>query len=95
MNIIRVIAARLQMFASATTSNCSARVAFTWPSWSSLWRAITCLLVSSWLTVATAAAPGVTVVGIRVDGATAVAIADFTVRRTGRSEEHTSELQSR
>ena len=127
MDMIHFIAARLPPFVRSVTSNCPARTATRLPSCPSLWRAITSLLISGWLTVAFAA-PGVTVVGIQVDGAAAIAISDFTLRRTGgsnldrqtltlkdnlesgveiivpartvitlksRSEEHTSELQSR
>ena len=82
MNMIHFIAARMPPFVGSATSNRTARTATTLPSCPSLWRAISCLLVSSWLTVASAA-PGVTVVGIQIDGVTAVAINDFTVRRTG------------
>ena len=81
MNMIRVIAAWLQLFVGRTASIRWARATGELPTGPSLWHTIAGLLVFSWLTVASAA-PGVTVVGIQVDGATAVAINDFTLRRT-------------
>ena len=84
MNMIHFIAARTPLFAGCTTRIRGAGVALTSLSCPSLWRAMTCLLVSSWLTVASAA-PGVTVVGLQVDGATVVAINEFTLRRMSGS----------
>ena len=84
MKLIRVIAARIELFVGPTASIRWARATGELPTGLSPWRTIAGLLVFSWLAVASAA-PGVTVVGIQVDGATAVAINDFTLRRTGGS----------